>query len=229
MDEIRKRIDEHSTKMQSNGLQLQPIFSSDCCGGGGMYGGGWGGRNNLGDGEFNEELGAGRRLHLRMMQGLLAVRGGDHFLTADATLFNSRAPATNALLCINAIVYLLQVLTKGALLTAGESLIYHDNSQPLVLSHENNANMYQLAGAKINSAIVMGQYYRLLSPVFLHGGLLHLLCNALSLNAVGPMVETLFDTERMVFTYICGGIGGNVASFVFGPQAMSVGASGTAS
>jgi membrane associated rhomboid family serine protease len=215
--------------MQSNGLQLQPIFSSDCFGGGGMHGGGWGGRNNLADGEFNEERGAGRRLHLRMMQGLLAVRGGDHFLTAEATLFNSRAPATNALLCINAIVYLLQVLTQGALLTAGECLICHDNSQPLV-SHEKNTNMYQLAGAKMNSAIVMGQYYRLLTPVFLHGGLLHLLCNALSLNAVGPMVETLFDTERMVFTYICGGIGGNVASFVFGhPQAMSVGASGTAS
>ena len=92
-----------------------------------MHGGGWGGRNNLGDGEFNEERGAGRRLQLRMMQGLLAVRGGDHFLTAEATVFNSRAPATNALLCINAIVYLLQVLTQGALLTAGECLICHPN------------------------------------------------------------------------------------------------------
>ncbi len=132
-DEIRKRRDdEHCTKMQSNGLQLQPIFGSDSFGGGGMYGGGWGGRNNLGDGEFHEERGAGRRLHLRMMQGLLAVRGGDHFLTAEATLFNSRAPATNALLCINAIVYLLQVLTQGALLTAGKCLVCRDNSQPLV-------------------------------------------------------------------------------------------------
>lgn len=67
---------------------------------------------------------------------------------------------------------------------------------------------------------------QLLTPMFLHGGLLHLLCNSLSLNAVGPMVEVLFGTERLVMTYILAGIGGNYFSFCFSPQAMSVGASG---
>ena len=40
------------------------------------------------------------------------------------------------------------------------------------------------------------------------------------------MVEMFFGTERMVFTYFLAGIGGNMASFYFSPQAMSVGASG---
>lgn len=40
------------------------------------------------------------------------------------------------------------------------------------------------------------------------------------------MIEMLFGTNRMVFTYLVAGIGGNLASFQFGPQAMSVGASG---
>lgn len=130
------------------------------CGGGGRGGGGWGRRNNLGEDDGRGELG-GRRTNT--IQALLAVRGGDAYLTADAGSRRARCPATNALLCVNVVVYLLQVLTQGWLLTAG---------------------------AKMNSQIISGQYYRLLTPVFLHGGLLHLLCNSLSLNAVVEILKT---------------------------------------
>ena len=111
-----------------------------------------------------------------------------------------RRKAVDALLCLNVAVYILQLLSRDWLL---------------------------IAGAKVNGMILTGQYYRLLTPIFLHGGLIHLLCNSLSLNAVGPLVEMLFGTERLVTTYLIAGIGGNLASFYFGPPAaMSVGASG---
>jgi len=109
----------------------------------------------------------------------------------------SRCPATNFLLCITAVVYVLQMLTQGWLLDAG---------------------------AKDNSMIVQGQYYRLLTAMLLHIGLVHLLCNCFSLNTVGPIVEMLFGTERMVITYVLAGLGGNLLSFSL-TQARSVGAS----
>ena len=140
---------------------------------------------------------AGKR---SLLQGLLALRGGDVWLSAYGRQGGrQKSPAVEALLCINIVIFILQLRTRGWLLEAG---------------------------AKINGMIVMGEFYRLLTPVFLHGGVIHLLVNSLSLNAVGPTVEMLFGTDRMVFTYVMAGIGGNCASFLFSPQAMSVGASG---
>ena len=170
------------------------FFGSGSIGGGG---GCWGGRSNVGGGSGGDKPRGGNGRE-KLMQGLLAMRGGECWLSAQAQSQRARCPATNALLCINVVVYVLQLLTQGWLLNAG---------------------------AKVNSMIVRGQYYRLLTPMFLHGGLVHLLCNCLSLNAVGPMVEMLFGTERMVFTYVLAGLGGNLFSFRFS-QAMSVGASG---
>jgi len=81
------------------------------------------------------------------------------------------------------------------------------------------------AGARDNSMIGQGQYYRLLTAMLLHIGLVHLLCNCFSLNTVGPIVEMLFGTERMVITYILASLGGNLLSFSL-TQASSMGASG---
>ena len=181
----------------------QPALCSSAAGGDGVGsvggGGGWGGRRHVGGGGQGDD--AARPGRSRLVQSLLAVRAGDCWLSAQgASKRQPRRRATDALLCINVAVYILQLLTRDWLLNAG---------------------------AKVNGMILSGQYYRLMTPIFLHGGLVHLLCNSLSLNAVGPIVEMLFGTERFVATYLLAGIGGNLASFRFGPSvAMSVGASG---
>lgn len=42
---------------------------------------------------------------------------------------------------------------------------------------------------QINSLILAGQWWRLLTPAFLHGNLMHLVVNSYSLNNLGPTVE----------------------------------------
>lgn len=80
-------------------------------------------------------------------------------------------------------------------------------------------------GAKVNSEIISGAYWRFLTPIFLHGSLLHLLVNSYSLWMVGSLVERLFGSYKFMMSYLIAGIVGNIASFLF-VQGYSVGASG---
>ena len=84
-----------------------------------------------------------------------------------------------------------------------------------------------LAGARVNSAIQNGQWHRLVSPVFLHGGGMHLASNLFSLYRVGPLVEAALGPARAALLYLLSGIGGNLAGLWFGAsRGMSIGASG---
>lgn len=80
-------------------------------------------------------------------------------------------------------------------------------------------------GAKLNIAIVQGQIWRLLTAMFLHIGVFHLLFNLYALNALGPLVEGYFGHVRFLAIYLIGGLFGSVASFAFS-AAISAGASG---
>ncbi len=80
-------------------------------------------------------------------------------------------------------------------------------------------------GAKFNPLIMSGEYWRLITPLFLHGDIIHLFFNSYSLYAVGPVVEDLFGKAKFVVIYFIAGIMGNIASFAFSTH-MSVGASG---
>ena len=80
-------------------------------------------------------------------------------------------------------------------------------------------------GAKDNQGIVDGQYYRLLTSMFLHLGIIHIGVNAYSLYAIGPETERLYGTARFLAIYFIAGLAGGVASFALS-AAPGVGASG---
>lgn len=82
-----------------------------------------------------------------------------------------------------------------------------------------------MRGAKVNSAITAGQYYRLFSPMFLHASVSHLLVNSFSLHSTGPSVESWFGKPRFLSLYIASGVSGNVLSYFCSPTP-AVGASG---
>lgn len=82
-----------------------------------------------------------------------------------------------------------------------------------------------LFGAKHNELISNGQYWRLLTPIFLHIGLMHLLFNEFALAIFGREVESLFGTARFAAIYLLTGLFGSLASFAFSPS-ISAGASG---
>ncbi|MFN0161079.1 MAG: rhomboid family intramembrane serine protease [Burkholderiales bacterium] len=71
-----------------------------------------------------------------------------------------------------------------------------------------------------------GQWWRLLSAVFLHGGLIHLAVNMLLLADVGRLCERLFGWRRFLLLYLLSGLAGSAASVWWIPQVNSVGASG---
>ena len=81
-------------------------------------------------------------------------------------------------------------------------------------------------GAKRSDLIMEGkELHRLVTPVFLHGSITHLLMNTFSLQNIGPEVERLFGGGRYLSTYLLAGVAGNVMSAYNSPNP-SIGASG---
>ncbi len=74
--------------------------------------------------------------------------------------------------------------------------------------------------------LAAGEWWRLVTPVLVHGSLLHLLFNMYFLYLVGPLVEQLYGSLRFLLLYVLTAAAGSAASFVFGGPAPSVGASG---
>jgi rhomboid protease GluP len=117
----------------------------------------------------------------------------------------SQPRAIFVLLAINVIMYGISVLLGGQ--------IGWDNA------------LYVLGG-KENDAINAGQWWRLLTPMVLHGNLTHLLFNSWALYALGTEAERVYGTPRFLAIYLLSGLAGSIASYVFNPGALSVGASG---
>lgn len=82
-------------------------------------------------------------------------------------------------------------------------------------------------GAITPDAILIGhQYWRFVTPIFVHIGLFHLAINSLSLYFVGRLLEPIIGHVRFLVVYLLSGILGNVISFAFGnPYSVSAGAS----
>ncbi len=79
-------------------------------------------------------------------------------------------------------------------------------------------------GLKVNELIIQGQLWRLFTPMFLHGGILHIALNMYALLAFGPQLERYYGHGRYLALYLVSGFAGNVASFLFS-SAPSLGAS----
>ena len=106
---------------------------------------------------------------------------------------SSRPYVTYTLLAINVVIFLLQA--------AGE----------YVFGYDVVAGM----GLKVNELILDGQYWRLVSPMFLHGSILHLGFNMYALFIFGPGLERYYKHGRFLLLFFLGGFAGNVFSFMF--------------
>jgi membrane associated rhomboid family serine protease len=76
-------------------------------------------------------------------------------------------------------------------------------------------------------AVADGEYYRLLTAGFLHGGVLHLLFNMWALWVFGQPLERLLGRTRFLSLYVTALLAGSTASYLFNdPRTPSLGASG---
>ncbi|NMB90049.1 MAG: rhomboid family intramembrane serine protease, partial [Chloroflexi bacterium] len=68
------------------------------------------------------------------------------------------------------------------------------------------------------------QVWRLITPILLHGSLIHIGFNMYALYVIGPGLERYYNSRRFLLLYLIGGFAGNVFSFLFSTSA-SLGAS----
>jgi membrane associated rhomboid family serine protease len=110
-----------------------------------------------------------------------------------------RYPITTGLMAINIIAFAGQLLS-GQLLT-----LWGVNFGPLTLS---------------------GEYWRLFSAGFLHGGFFHIAINMWCLWSLGRLSERLFGKWQTFAIYMLTGVGGALLSIAYDPQRAELGASG---
>ena len=83
-------------------------------------------------------------------------------------------------------------------------------------------------GGKFNPYIIQGQWWRLITAGFLHGGIFHILMNSWVLWDLGPNVEHAYGTPRFLVIYTVANITGFMASMYWTPG-LSIGASAAVS
>jgi rhomboid protease GluP len=115
----------------------------------------------------------------------------------------SLAPmATYVILGFTVLIYLLQMASMAIL----------NDDLPLML------------GARVTDLIREGQWWRFITPVFLHGSVAHIFFNMYALLSLGTFLERHFGHGRFVLLYFLGAFAGNVFSFLL-TEGYSVGAS----
>lgn len=81
-------------------------------------------------------------------------------------------------------------------------------------------------GANYRPAIQNGEYWRLLTSTFLHGGVMHILFNMYGLFIAGIFLEKEIGAKWFIVFYLLTGIVSSLTSVWWHPATISVGASG---
>ena len=117
-------------------------------------------------------------------------------------LFRSKVPyITYGLIAINVILYIIPIL---------------------IGQYTNLVYSYSVYGP----AILKGEYYRLLTGIFLHGNILHLGFNCYALYIIGSQIESFLGKGKYFIIYLFSGLMGALFSMIFGGGVASIGASG---
>lgn len=115
----------------------------------------------------------------------------------EKTFSKKSIVVTYALIVINIIVYLLQIM--------GIVPVYE----------------FAMSGELFKE----GNYWVILTACFLHGGIIHLICNMYSLYVIGTQLETVLGKIKFIVVYLLSAIVGSLASGVLN-NGLSIGASG---
>ena len=117
------------------------------------------------------------------------------------------APATVALVAINVFVYLVTVFQGAGIASPGGELFQK--------------------GALVGILVGDGEWWRLVTSMFLHASILHIAFNMFALYWLGTVVEEAIGTGRFLLVYFASGLAGSAGALVFSsPLAVTVGASG---
>ncbi|KAL2543003.1 RHOMBOID-like 2 [Abeliophyllum distichum] len=89
-----------------------------------------------------------------------------------------------------------------------------------------SSTLEKLGALEWDKVVHQNQAWRLITCIWLHAGVIHLLANMLSLVFIGIRLEQQFGFVRVGLIYMLSGIGGSILSALFIQRSISVGASG---
>jgi len=182
-------------------------------GGGGapQQGGGWGGYGDL-EGQGEIPIPAG---HV----SLLKVSGGAFPDLCDLFCPRFRYLCFTTIISAIQVIMLIVCLIVGATKFDGAFVKGNDMGGP-------GPQTFKYMGAKYLPCIQEGQVYRFVTPIVLHGGILHLASNLFFQCRVGFIFELRWGLANYILTYVLTGIGASYFSCLMSPNSISVGASG---
>lgn len=138
-----------------------------------------------------------------------------------------RTPVTSILIGVNVLVALLAILSAGTVPWSSITEAAVGGSTPLHLVGALVPRPTRFTDIAVTVAGVSGgEYWRLLTSMFLHFGLLHLLLNMYALFSIGPALELAFGRARYLALYLVAGLAGSVAVYLFAGDTLTAGASG---
>ncbi len=113
---------------------------------------------------------------------------------------------TLILISINVIIFLITAFVSRSILDIDAMVLYR-------------------FGAKENFSIAHGEYYRLLTAAFLHGGLMHITLNMYALYMLGDLIERIYGKIKYIAIYLLSAIASSYLSYRLS-LSLSIGASG---
>lgn len=124
------------------------------------------------------------------------------------TFKNKDLTASNVIIVINATIFLLMFLSSG-------------------LSGFSNPRVLLNFGAHYGPYIrLFDEYFRLVTSMFVHGGLFHIFFNMYILYIYGNLIERIYGPFKLIVIYTTTGIAASIVTLIVNPNVLSVGASG---
>ncbi|XP_047964383.1 RHOMBOID-like protein 9, chloroplastic isoform X1 [Salvia hispanica] len=107
----------------------------------------------------------------------------------------------------------------GVLVSINIAVFLFEIATPVKSSTFELFSLPTVYGAKINNLILQGEWWRLVTPIFLHSGIIHIAVGSRALFTFGLEVCRKYGSFTFLLLYALGGISGNLFSFLHTPEA----------
>ncbi|KAH6755952.1 hypothetical protein C2S53_007078 [Perilla frutescens var. hirtella] len=102
----------------------------------------------------------------------------------------------------------------GVLVSINIAVFLFEIATPINSSAFELFSLPKVYGAKINNLILIGEWWRLVTPMFLHSGIIHISLGSWALFTFGLEVSKKYGSFTFLLLYVLGGISGNLISFL---------------
>ncbi|KZV52944.1 hypothetical protein F511_36240 [Dorcoceras hygrometricum] len=106
----------------------------------------------------------------------------------------------------------------GVLVSINIAVLLFEMATPVKNSELALFSIPSVYGAKVNELILTGEWWRLVTPIFLHSGIFHIAISSWVLFTFGLEVSQVYGSFTCLLIYLLGGISGNLVSFLHTPS-----------